>query len=181
MILKPKKLLRMKTLLSHVIGIWLFAGLTLTQAAKIIWVVQEDGPAGIEFIEMLETEGHEVEIMVAADEPPTADMQATMNAADLVVVSRKVNSGNGAYNTFVWNDTITTPLISHSPYILRTNDTERWQWMDGTGLSDSMPSPVEANEPTHKIFEGIPLTDDPITPGTPAQWSPSTIKQTTIP
>ena len=31
--------------------------------------------------------------------------------------------------------------------------------MDGNGLADSIPSPVEANEPTHKIFEGIPLTD----------------------
>ena len=84
----------MTTLLSHVIGIWFFSGLVLAHAAKIIWVTQEDGPAGIEFIEMLQTEGHEVEIMVAADEPPTQAMQDTMNAADLVVVSRKVNSGN---------------------------------------------------------------------------------------
>ena len=130
-----------------------------THAAQIIWIVQEDGPAGVEFVEMLRTEGHDVEIMVVADEPPTGDQQATMNAADLVVVSRKVNSGNGAYNTFVWNDTITTPLISHSPYILRTNDTERWQWMEGTGLADATPSPVEANQPDHKIFEGLTLTD----------------------
>ncbi len=149
----------MNSLLSHVVGIWFLTGLVLAQAAKIIWVVQEDGQAGIEFIEMLQTEGHEVEILVVAEEPPSTEMQATMNAADLVVVSRKVNSGNGAYNTFVWNETITTPLISHSPYILRTNDTERWQWMAGNGLADAMPSPVEANEPTHKIFEGIPLTD----------------------
>lgn len=130
------------------------------QAAQIIWVVQEDGPAGIEFIEMLETEGHEVEIMVVADEPPSSEQQDTMNAADLVIVSRKVNSGNGAYNTFVWNETITTPLIAHTPYILRTNDTERWQWMDGNGLADSEPSPVEANEPDHKLFEGLDLPDN---------------------
>ena len=140
---------------------WLvIVGITCTtHAAQIIWIVQEDGEAGIEFIEMLQTEGHNVEIMVVAGEPPSKEQQDTMNAADLVVVSRKVNSGDGGYNTFVWNDTITTPLISHSPYILRTNDTERWQWMDGTGLADAVPSPVEANESTHKIFEGIPLTD----------------------
>ncbi|MDB4491467.1 LamG domain-containing protein [bacterium] len=152
----------MKTLL-----LWLIvAGITCSaQAAKIIWVSQEDGPAGIEFIEMLQTEGHEVEVMVVAGAPPTQEQQDTMNAADLVVVSRKVNSGDGGYNTFVWNDTITTPLISHSPYILRTNDTERWQWMDGNGLADSVPSTVEANEPTHKIFEGITLAD-----GLSSEW-----------
>ncbi len=146
---------------------WLFAGTILcqAQAAQIIWVVQEDGPAGVEFPEMLRTDGHDVELMVVADEPPTTDQQNTMNAADLVVVSRKVNSGNGAYNTFVWNDTITTPLISHTPYILRTNDTERWQWMDGTGLADATPSPVEANLPDHKVFEGLTLTD-----GLSSEW-----------
>jgi len=128
-------------------------------AAQIIWVVQEDGPAGIEFVDMLRTEGHDVEIMVVAGEPPTTEQQDTMNAADLVVVSRKVNSGDGGYNTFVWNETITTPLIAQSPYILRTNDTERWQWMDGDALADGTPSPLEANDATHKLFEGIPLTD----------------------
>lgn len=146
-----------------VVAVMAAGAFSSTHAAEIIWVVQEEGPAGEEFIEMLRTEGHDVEVMVVAGEPPTTAQQDTMNAADLVVVSRKVNSGDGAYNTFVWNDAITTPLISHTPYILRSDDTERWQWLDGTGLADATPSPVEANEPTHKIFEGIPL-DDGISP-----------------
>lgn len=129
-------------------------------AAEIIWVVQEDGPAGVEFIEMLETEGHTVTVMVLMGAPPDQSEQDTLNAADLVVISRKVNSGDPAYNTFVWNDTITAPLISVTPYILRTvADEERWQWLDGDAVIDSTPSPVAATDPEHKIFEGIPLTD----------------------
>ncbi len=162
---KPQMCFHMKLLHTLTKAGLAAALLSVAHAAQIIWVVQEDGPGGQEFVDMLQTEGHDVEIMVVAGAPPDADQQATMNAADLVIVSRKVNSGDGAYNTFVWNDNITTPLISHSPYILRTNDTERWQWMDGNGLADAVPSTVEANAPSHKIFEGIPLED-----GISAPW-----------
>ncbi len=131
--------------------------LTYAHSAEVIWVVQDEGPAGEEFVEMLRTEGHDVTVMVVAGAPPDASQQAVMNAADLVVVSRKVNSADAAYNTLVWNETITTPLISSTPYILRTMDDQRWRWLQGVSIIDGMPSSVMANEATHKVFEGLPL------------------------
>ncbi|HUF63903.1 MAG TPA: LamG domain-containing protein [Verrucomicrobiales bacterium] len=138
----------------------MFFALTNAHSAEVIWVVQDEGPAGEEFVEMLRTEGLDVTVMVVAGAPPDASQQAAMNGADLVIVSRKVNSGDAAYNTLVWNDTITSPLISATPYILRTMDDERWRWLQGVTVIDETPSTVLANDATHKVLEGIPLIGD---------------------
>ncbi len=78
-----------------------------------------------------------------------------MNAADLVIVSRRTNSG--AYNNTAWNTDITTPLLLQSGYLTRNT---RWKWCDkGSGDANKavLDIVVEADQTGHEWLDGITL------------------------
>lgn len=119
---------------------------------SVLWVSQLDSPAGQEFLDFLRQSDFDVtEVFI---EEPNADDQAMLNAADVVVVSRKTSSGN--YNHEVWDTGITAPLILMTPYLSRAN---RWGWLDGDDLIDDTPASILAEMPEHPVFQGLVLTD----------------------
>ncbi|MEM7385800.1 MAG: LamG-like jellyroll fold domain-containing protein, partial [Verrucomicrobiota bacterium] len=117
---------------------------------NVIWISQLESEAGAEFQQLLTDAGHTVTEMFIMD--PTPDEQAMLNAADLVIVSRKVNSGD--YNNQTWDQTITAPLLLMSPYLSRSN---RWIWFEANGLADETPAEITANESSHPVFEGLSI------------------------
>lgn len=120
-------------------------------AVDAIWITQVDSPAGAEFKQFL-TE-NEVGVMELMYQDPTPAEQEILNAADVVVVSRKTSSGN--YNNETW-DSLSAPLILMTPYLSRSN---RWVWLEGDGLIDDTPATIVAEEPGHPIFHNVDLID----------------------
>jgi hypothetical protein len=111
---------------------------------------------------LLTDAGYDVTRMVNVLDLP--DTNATefkeMEAADLVIVSRDTNSGNyddvefGVDEPTTWNS-ISTPLIQTSSYLIRSS---RWLWFNNTGNPTvASGASMEAIEPDHPIFTGIPL------------------------
>lgn len=111
------------------------------------------------YTDLLEASGANVtRVITLPGNPQTfsdADL-ATINAADLVIVSRAVSSGGYQNdNATYWNTQITAPCIFMSGYIVRSN---RMGLMDGTGLADTIGvTTLLANDPAHPVFEGISL------------------------
>jgi hypothetical protein len=69
---------------------------------------------------------------------------AALNAADLVIVSRNLDSGNYATNAdevAQWNS-ITAPLILNSTHVVRNS---RWKWLDSTTILSLTPTMVLAD------------------------------------
>ena len=115
---------------------------------KIVWVNQEQSPAGQEYQDLLASLGYDVIEMLVTD--PTGEEQAVLNAADLVVISRKTNSG--AYNNETWDTTITAPAMLMSPYPARSS---RWQWLEGTSIVAHVPDAINVDDSSHPIFDGL--------------------------
>ncbi|MGE9268783.1 MAG: hypothetical protein ACQKBY_11875, partial [Verrucomicrobiales bacterium] len=82
---------------------------------------------------------------------------ATLNAADLVIVSRNTNSGdyaNNATEIAQW-DAIATPLLLGNAYLARNN---RWGWMTNDTLNlgyelDITPPDMTAG--SHPVYAGV--------------------------
>jgi hypothetical protein len=82
---------------------------------------------------------------------------AVLNAADVVIIGRSVNSGNYQNaGATTWNN-VTVPIINMAGYTLRNNR---------LGFVTASTTPVDTtgnvtltvSDPTHFIFHGIPLT-----------------------
>jgi hypothetical protein len=79
---------------------------------------------------------------------------AALNAADLVIVSRNMNSGeyiNGTEST-QWNS-VKTPLILMSPHVCRSS---HWKWFNSTTLNNVTPL-MQPVDPKHAAFTGVTL------------------------
>ncbi|MEM7386548.1 MAG: LamG domain-containing protein, partial [Verrucomicrobiota bacterium] len=137
--------------------------------ATAIWVSGVESEAGKEFQDLLRDNGFEVTELLTAD--PTAEEQALLNAAGVVIVSRKVNSGD--YNNATWDEEITAPLILMTGYLSRAN---RWGWLEGNGLADITPAIITAEAPDHPIFEGLEISD-----GNTAGWHVAVDRGTSAP
>ncbi|MEZ5328912.1 MAG: thrombospondin type 3 repeat-containing protein [Verrucomicrobiales bacterium] len=128
--------------------------LATSRAGDVVWVAQEDSEAGAEYISLLESNGHDItQLFITSNTLVFPDDIDRMNEADLVIVSRKVGSGD--YNTEDWND-LSAPLLLMSGYLSRAN---RWGWFDADTLVDSTPDAIIAEVPEHPLFEGISLED----------------------
>jgi len=123
------------------------------QGGTVVWISEEDTESGQEFLELLRSDGHTATEIISTD--PSDEELAMMNAADVVIVSRKVNSGS--VNSDLWDDEVTAPMLVLTPYVLRSN---RWCWFDADGLVDATPEEITADAPGHPLFEGIPLDDE---------------------
>ncbi|MCU0916459.1 MAG: discoidin domain-containing protein, partial [Planctomycetes bacterium] len=131
-------------------------------AANIIWVAEAtditgDGtPDDFAWIPWLESLGHTVDVQRGNWTTLNAAKIATLNAADVVIISRCTSSGN--YNTDAteigqWAG-ITAPMINLSAYFVRNN---RWVWF-GTDTINNLVGPMmEAVVPSHPIFTGVGL------------------------
>ena len=95
------------------------------------------------------------------------------NPVDLILVSRKTNSGNYDDGTEPqdWN-AIAEPILLMNPYIARSS---RWGWVNSTAVVDAATSPAGYDpypDPTHPFIDG--LLSDPWTAGTATDYINST-------
>ncbi len=138
-------------------------------AKNIIWVaMNQDGDRDgnylndfQEFTDGLKAEGYTVDIRLGYWDALTDAKVLELNAADLVLFSRSIQSGTFATNAAevaLWNS-VKTPMLLCSPYVLRKG---RWNWV----LDDST-IPYNAGDQgcplmnvlvtSHPIFAGVSL------------------------
>lgn len=150
-----------------VLGVAMCLSTVSLQAANIIWVSFHGGDgtpsanaatAGftqapdIGYTDLLKSAGHTVTRMVSSATPDVA----TLNKADLVIISRSVASGNYQTDasTAAWNG-ITAPTIILGGYILRGS---RLGYTTGDTIPDTTgPVSLKVNSPANPIFAGITL------------------------
>jgi hypothetical protein len=138
------------------------------QAAKIVWVSDgyderpdgaPDDQAGPDFVASL---GHTVDyqrVGLGNGYWRTLDAAkiAALNAADLIIVGRGLDSAsyaNDATEIGQWN-AIRTPMISMTPYLSRLS---RWVWYNNDTLSEDGGTPtLVAVDLHHPIFKGVNL------------------------
>jgi hypothetical protein len=138
------------------------------RAAKIIWVSDNKTPAaGIPadqgWVDLLRAQGHTVDYTNTAvntgywnNIDADATKLAALNAADLIIVSRDLNSGSyvsNATETTQWNNGIKKPLLLLMAHMARN---DRWQWAETADQADAMPT-LQAVKLDHPIFRGVTL------------------------
>ena len=133
---------------------------THVNASTIVWVSEwltNDQGLSCDhgWIELLEAEGFTVIADMSIDHMTLdATKLATLENADLIIVSRTSNSGNYDEGDEItqWNS-IETPLILMNAYLSRSS---RWQWINSTAINEfqaeAMMSVLEAD---HQVFTGI--------------------------
>jgi len=104
--------------------------------------------------------GHQVDIQRGNWTTLDAAKIATLNAADLIVVSRSIGSGNyddDSTEIANWNG-LTAPLLLLTPYLSRgTSSNYRWYWLNSAAVNNLIGPMMRVVVPTHPIFKGIPL------------------------
>jgi PKD repeat protein len=130
-------------------------------APKIVWVSEWNADAnGVPFdqgwIDLLAAQGYEVDANTAGDYTDVSEGElATLEAADLIIVSRNTNSGNycsDVNEVTLWNS-VETPLILMSAYLTRTS---KWQWIDSGTTNQGVPTTLmDVIAVDHPIFEGV--------------------------
>lgn len=155
----------MKTILCCVAALLLAA--QSVPAADITWVSFHDtdnasadaaaegltSASDIGYTDLLSTNGHNVTRFLTHEPLTGADVDQ-LNASDLVIISRAVNSGQYDPPTD-WNTLVTAPAIAMSGYILRSS---RLNLTDGTSMVDTTgPLTLLADDPSHPVFDGVTL------------------------
>ena len=132
------------------------------QAAMIVWASGTADPAGADsgWVSLLEGAGHDVTRFTITG-ALTPENISQLNAADLVIVGRAVNSSHfDNANGQLWNEQVTSKVLAMSAYITRNN---RMGWQTGNNVPDSGPTPLIAVDPAHPIFNGISFQGDGMT------------------
>jgi hypothetical protein len=135
-------------------------------AANIIFVTETgDTDANgaqddLGFEEFLKGLGHQVDVRRGNWTTLDAAKIAELNAANLVVVSRRTGSANYATDATEigqWNG-LTSPMLLLTPYLSRgTTSNFRWYWVNSSTINNLVASRVEAVVPSHAIFKGVTL------------------------
>jgi len=132
-------------------------------AATIVWVSDNkaptDGvPADQPWVDLLDAQGYTVNLDFRNQEGRSLDAAEieTLNAADLIIISRDTNSGDYTGTIAAWNS-IETPIIMQVAHIARSN---RWLWIDTDAYNDSLPLAMEALDISHPVFNGVNLDDN---------------------
>jgi len=141
-----------------------------SQAADIVWVsfhpsdsvpAAEAAAAGFTsapdagYTQLLTAIGHSVTRYVSTGTPDTS----LLNAADLVILSRSVPSGDYQDDpeTAAWNG-ITAPMMIINGYVLRNS---RLGYTTGATIPDTAGTvSLAITEPSHPIFAGLTLNPD---------------------
>jgi hypothetical protein len=90
-------------------------------------------------------------------EPLDPNRIAELEAADLIIASRGLGTGNydADGEATKWNS-LTTPLLNLNAWLLRNN--KKWYWMNSTAATKDSGSPLlMAVDPNHPIFAGVTL------------------------
>ncbi|MCA9199713.1 MAG: PEP-CTERM sorting domain-containing protein [Planctomycetales bacterium] len=137
-------------------------------AADITWVSFHDtdaasaaaagagltNAADIGYTDLLSANGHSVSRFLT-HEPLSADDINVLNASDLVIISRSVNSGHYEPSAD-WNTQVTSPVMVMSGYLMRNS---RLNLTDGGTMVDTAgPLTLQADDPSHPVFAGISLS-----------------------
>ena len=141
----------------------------VAQAAKIILISDSDEPGGGDYhddslVAFLENLGHTVDTsgmndMYRDGQDPFNDpvKSAALEDADLVIVSRRTDSGSYDDNRTNWN-TLETPLLLMSAYLTRGGGDNRWNWTPGgsgdAGL-DVTDIEIEPDQEGHPFLTGL--------------------------
>ncbi|HKS38173.1 MAG TPA: hypothetical protein VJW76_13330, partial [Verrucomicrobiae bacterium] len=138
-----------------------------SEAANIYWVsfhAGDNAPSAaartagftnapdIAYTQLLRNNGHTVTRVVSSGTPNTN----LLNAADLVIISRSVPSGDYELDaeTAAWNG-ITAPTMILGGYVIRNN---RLGYTTGGTIPDTTNTVnLTVSNPSHAIFAGIPL------------------------
>ena len=111
----------------------------------------------IGYTNALTAAGHTVTRVQTHGQPFTPEETASLNAYDLVIVSRSVPSGNfqDPDETVFWNTSITAPVMHMGAYPLRAN---RSGLYTGNTIPDTTgPVHLTVLNPSHPIFNGVAL------------------------
>ena len=138
------------------------------QAANIIWVSDNkngtNAPSDIGFVNLLKAQGYNVDYQGQGGTGTPgyqswrtldATKIAALNAADLIILSRDLSSGDYASNATEvtqWNG-ITKPVLMLIAHVARN---DRWQWVETAGQTDGSPA-LQAVKTDHFIFNGVTL------------------------
>jgi hypothetical protein len=132
---------------------------------KIIFVtsVKDNDADGIQddqsWADWLTAEGYDVDFRPGNwIDPLDANEIAELEAADLVIASRGMATGDydGA-ETDKWN-ALSTPVLCTNAWMIRSN---RWVWMNSTAANKDAGAPLMlVLDATHPIFAGVPVDSD---------------------
>jgi len=145
--------------------VWLMDNLKITMSVpgpKIAWVSEwnADANTGIPYdqgwIDLLTAQGYTVDANTAGNYTEISEGEkATLESADLIIVSRNTNSGNYATDVnevTLWNS-VETPLILLSGYLPRSG---KWQWINSnTTQQDIVADLMDVVAVDHPVFEGV--------------------------
>ena len=104
--------------------------------------------------------GYDVSVEAEDDkyiDPLDAAAKANLEAADLVIVSRRTSSGNFTAEVDFWNG-LATPMILHSSFLLGD---DRWRWLPG-GTQNADLTDVAVVDESSLIFDGVTITDNQV-------------------
>jgi hypothetical protein len=132
---------------------------------KIIFVtsVKDNDQDGVQddisWYDWLTAEGYDVDFRPGNwIDPLDPNKIAELEAADLIIASRGMATGEyDGDETAKWNN-LTTPIICTNAWMIRSN---RWVWMNSTAANKDAGSPIMlVLEPDHPIFVDVPVDED---------------------
>jgi len=135
---------------------------SLVDGATIVWVSDNKTPANTvpadqAWVDLLTAQGYTVNLDFRAQQGrslSTAEVDV-LNAADLIIISRDINSGDYSSNAAEvtqWNG-ITTPILVQIAHFAQNN---RWKWMNNGSNASAQPK-LEAVLPKHPVFTDVSL------------------------
>jgi hypothetical protein len=132
---------------------------------KVIYVtsVKDNDQDGVQddqsWIDWLTAQGYDVDARPGYwNDPLDANEIAELEAADLIIASRGMATGDydGA-ETPKWN-ALSTPILNTNAWMIRNN---RWKWLDsGSAVKDAGAPLMMVLETEHPIFAGVELDED---------------------
>ena len=132
---------------------------------KVIYVtsVKDNDKNGVQddvsWANWLKAEGYDVDARPGNwSDPLDANEIAELNAADLIIASRGMATGDfdGA-ETAKWN-ALTTPILCTNAWMIRNN---RWKWMNSGDARKDGDSPLMmVTDANHPIFVGVTIDQD---------------------
>jgi hypothetical protein len=132
---------------------------------KVIYVtsVKDNDKNGVQddvsWVNWLKAEGYDVDARPGNwNDPLDANEIAELNAADVIIASRGMATGDfdGA-ETPKWN-AVTTPILCTNAWMIRNN---RWKWLNnGTANKDADSPLMMVLDANHPIFAGVPIDQD---------------------
>lgn len=121
------------------------------------------------WVDLLVSQGHSVDYTKGTPgdgfwRTLNEDKIATLNAADLVIISRDTSSGS--YNNddegSQWNS-VATPMILMNSYLARSS---RWKWFDSTSNEGDADAPLmDAAPPFEALFQDLDVLDETVGTG----------------